>query len=112
MEVDEVAAALLVRRVPEVVEPDLVERRQRLICGDVTAEPMCSPLRRDRRGPDPRRLDEERLGAHTRGCRTERFGRERAGTDEPRRARHEHLVFGEVSTEVGQDIGNAPPITE
>ena len=38
LEVDEVAAVLVGRRVPEVVEADLVERRQRLVAGDVAAE--------------------------------------------------------------------------
>ena len=38
LDVDEVAAVLLARRVPEVVEADLVERRGRLVGGDVAAE--------------------------------------------------------------------------
>ena len=38
LHVDEVAAVLLARRVPEVVEADLVERRGRLVGGDVPAE--------------------------------------------------------------------------
>src|SRR5579884_246883 len=38
LEVDEIAAAAVARRVPEVVEADLVERRQRLVGRDVAAE--------------------------------------------------------------------------
>jgi hypothetical protein len=110
LEVDLVAAALVVLAAEEVVEADLVQRGSRGVGGDVAADADAGPLRavhHDRRVPAGRKAGSDARPASSPGNHGSRLGRDGVDVVRASQARHAHVLLGRAAQERQHDVARA-----